>query len=440
MMKNRRKILIKYVLPSILSMVSIFLFTVIDGIFVGRGVGTDGLGAVNIVFPYVMIFSALVMLVTVGGMTITSIMIGKKDHEKANRAFMISFVFCLIISAACMILGTVFAVPMCRMLGANDTFLPLTYDYMFWYSIFFIPSGMMMAFNAYVRNDGDPLLVSAATIISTCTNIFGDWLFLFPLGMGLKGAAIATGISESLGLAIVLAHFIRKRGILRFGRFKWDGSIAKKIFIRGLPECISQFSIPVSTIVTNLMLIDTLGETGVNTYSLICYVASFSIAILLGTAEGLQPLFGNCYGARHEDDLRYFFRQGMIIGIAGSVAIVVLLEFVGPGICDLFAVTPATMEMTTAAFSKYSWGFIAAAPNILISSYLYSTTRTRPAVIINVLRSFVINVAVILIVPALFGAEAIWYTFGIYEVIVMLAAILLLVRADRGGIYTESEY
>ena len=439
-MKQRNKVLVKYIVPSMLSMISVFLFTVIDGIFVGRGVGTDALGAVNIVFPLEMIFSALIMLVTIGAMTITAIMIGKKDTKKANQSFMHAFILTFIISTAMMILGTVFTEPVCRLLGANDVFISLACDYMFWYCVFYIPSGFMMAFNAYVRNDGGPVLVSAATIVATIFNIFGDWLFIFPLGMGLKGAAIATGLAQTLALAIVSTHFIRKKGILRIGRFKWDRSMTRTIFIRGLPECIAQFSVPVSTIVTNLVLIRTLGEVGVNTYSLIAYVASFSAAVVLGISEGLQPLFGNCYGARMEKDLKYYFKMGMTIAVIGSALFAVLLYFVGPGICALFDADAATMKMTTQAFNVYSWGFVIMAPNIIISSYLYSTTRTRPAAIINILRSFVINIAVIIIVPILFGPDAIWLTYGIYEGIVLIFAILLLRRADAGGIYSDADY
>ncbi len=439
-MDNKRRTLIKYVIPSMLSMVSVFLFTVIDGIFVGRGVGTDALGAVNIVFPLEMIFSALIMLVTIGGMTITAIMSGKKDEEKANQAFMHSFVLVLIISTGMTIVGTVFTAPICRMLGANDIFLKLTCDYQFWYSVFYIPSGMMMAFNAYVRNDGDPVLVSAATIISTGANIFGDWLFIFPLKMGLSGAAIATGLSQLLAFLIVLTHFLRKKGILRIKRFKWDTSLIKKIFLRGLPECISQFSVPVSTIVTNHVLINTLGETGVNTYSLIAYVASFSIAILLGTAEGLQPLFGYTYGARLEKELAYFFRRGMLISVAGSAIMFIILLIVGPGICELFSVTQETMEMTIPAFPLYSWGFVATAPNVMISAYLYSTTRTKEAVIINILRSFVVNIAVIILVPLLFGSDSVWLTYGIYESVVAVIAFVLLRRADKNGACAGADY
>jgi len=423
-----------------LSMVSIFLFTVIDGIFVGRGVGTDALGAVNLVFPLEMIFSALIMLVTIGGMTITAIMSGKQDEEKANQAFMHSFVLCLIISTGMMIIGTVFTAPICRLMGANDVFLQLTVDYQFWYSVFYIPCGMLMAFNAYVRNDGAPVLVSVATIIATCANIFGDWLFIFPLNMGLKGAAIATGLSQLLGLIIVLTHFMRKKGHLRIRRFQWDASIVKKIFVRGLPECISQFSVPVSTIVMNHVLINTLGETGVNTYSLIAYVASFSVAILLGTAEGLQPLFGYTYGARLEKELRYFFSRGMLISIVGSAILFVILLFVGPGICELFSVTTDTMQMTVEAFPLYSWGFVATAPNVMISAYLYSTTRTKEASLINILRSFIVNVAVIILIPLLFGKESVWLTYGIYESVVTVFSIILLRRADRNGALAGADY
>lgn len=434
MSSSRTKTLCRFVIPTVLSCVSYFLFTIIDGIFVGQGVGTDALGAVNVAFPFVMLVGALFMLTTIGGVTVVAIRLGRGDEKGANQAFMHSLSATVVFAVLTCLAGTLLTDKLCILLGANDTFFDGVYDYLFWYSLFLIPAGLNSAMQGFCRNDNSPILVSAAVILGTVCNIFGDWLFIFPLGMGLKGAAIATGISQTLSLLVVLTHFALKRGKLRISRFKPDAALYKKIFIRGLPECISEFSAPVSIITTNYVLLARIGDLGVNVFSVLGYVATFSIAIFIGTAEGLQPLFGRCYGAKNEKDLKFYFRSGLIINFIGSIVIFALLMVVGRPICIMFGLDDTTLEYATASMPKYAWGFSVTALNMMISACLYSTKRSRQAIIMNVLRSFVFNILTIVLLPALFGAEAIWFTMGVYELLVLAAAVVLLKNSEKNGI------
>ena len=163
-------------------------------------------------------------------------------------------------------------------------------------------------------------------------------------------------------------------------------------------------------------------------------MASFSVAIFFGTAEGLQPLFGRCYGAKNEDDLKYYFRSGLTINFVGSVIIYILLLFAGEPVCVLFGADPETLKFTVQSMPKYAWGFSVMALNTIISAYLYSTKRSVQAIIMNVLRSFVFNLSVILLLPEIFGADAVWYTFGVYEAMVLAAAVILLRRSEKNGV------
>ena len=432
-MESKRKTLFKYVAPSILSMLSVMLFTIIDGIFTGRGAGTDALGAVNIAFPYVMFFTAFVLLVTVGGLTITAIRIGRNDWDGANVSYVHTIIAAGIVSAIFCFFGTVMVKQVARILGANETFFEKVCDYIFWYAVFMIPCGLCSAFNGFCRNDGDPLLVTISVVVSTSLNIFGDWLFVFPLHMGVKGAAIATGLAQTAGLLITLTHFIRKKGKLRFVKCRFDPALFKKLLIRGLPECISQFAAPMGVIFYNVVLLRDLGDMAENAYSVIGYVAAFAVAVFVGTAEGAQPLFGQSYGAKKEEDLKYYLRSSLIVGVAGSVIIYVALLFLGRPICSLYGLDEATLETTMAAMPKYSLGFLAQAIPVILCSYLYSTTRSGAALAISILRSFVLDTIVIFAMPALFGPDAIWYAFPVYEGIAAVIAVAITLYADRNG-------
>lgn len=434
MSNSRKKTLITYVVPAALTNACIFLFTIVDGIFVGHEVGTDGLGAVNIAVPFTMIAMALFMPTSIGGVTIAAIRLGRGDREGANQAFMHSFAATAVVTAALSAAGVFFTEPLARMLGANDSYLQMVKDYLFWYSLFIIPSGLSVNLQSFCRNDGSPVLVGIATGVGTACNVFLDWLFVFPLGMGLMGAALATGISQTVTLLAVLIHFLQKRGALRFGRFQNSWALYRKLVFRGLLEMIAQFAAPVTTICMNRVLLHYIGEIGVNSFSVISYVASFALSILFGSSEGLQPLFGQSYGAKDEEGLKYYLRSGAIISLAGSGVIVGLTVLFDRSICAMFGTDAETLAFTIQSMPRYAWGFLVAGLNILISAYLYSTKRSEQAIVLNVMRSLVVNVAVILGLPALLGGGIVWYAFGIYESAVLVLAAALLKCSEHNGI------
>lgn len=428
------KNLISYVLPTMLSNVCFFLFSVVDGIFIGRGVGTNGLGAVNLVLPFTMIVGALFMVINIGGVSIFAVRLGKGDIEGANKVFRQGMIVLACVSVLLSAVGTFGADMLCTLLGTNETFHQMSADYLFWYSMFIIPSGLSMGLQAYCRNDNAPGLVSIAVIVSTVCNIFGDWLLIFPIPLGTKGAAIATGASQTIGFFILLTHIVRKNGILRFGKVKFEGKLLRDIVVHGLPEGIWQLATPIMTFCMNFILLSKIGDIGVNAFSIISYVASFAFAVFFGTSEGLQPLFGQSYGAKNEKDMKFYFKAGIWINFIGSVVVTTSILLFSKPICLLFGADATTLEYTLKVMPSYCWGFVVMAFNVMISAYLYSTERSVYAIIINVLRSIVASVAVIMLLPEIFGANIIWYTFGIYEVIVLAVAVFLLKHSEHNGI------
>jgi putative MATE family efflux protein len=423
-----------YIVPAILSSCCFFFFTVVDGIFIGRGVGIDALGAVNLALPFIMVVNAFNMLVTMGGVTITAIRLGRGDIKGANQAFMHSLAGIGAISVLLCVVSVCFTRRLARLLGADDLYFNYVYDYLFWYALFLIASETSIVLQGFCRNDGSPRLVTVSVAVGTAANIFLDWLFIFPLQKGVAGAAIATGISQTISLFIVLSHFISKKGMLRIKMFTPSFSLWRKIAIRGLPEMTAQFALPVTTLGLNYILLNTLGGGAVNAYAIINYVASFSLMIFFGASEGLQPLFGQSYGAKNEADLKFYFRAGVVINLAASIIIFILLLFAGGAICGLFGADEAALSIAVNAMPKFSWCFLLIAINTIISSYLYSTKRTKEAIIINVCRGLIFNSVIISVFPILFGKSIVWFTAGIAELVTMIVALALLKHSEKNGI------
>ncbi len=434
MNESRGKTLARYVVPSILSQVSFFLFSIVDGVFVGNGVGTDALGAVNILFPFLMITSAAATMFITGGVSMAAIEIGKGNTGEANRIFQHSFYAVLLLGAALTALGCLCTRPIGWLLGANESYIDYVFDYLFCYSLFFIPNLLALAMQFFARNDGAPNLVMISTVSGTLLNIFLDWLFVFPLHMGLRGAAIATGISQTVSMFIVLPHFFLRNGYIYFTRFSFDSAVVREMLRRGFPEAVSQLTVPVATICTNYVLLERLGEIAVNAYSVLGYGASFSVSVFCGAAEGVQPLFGVSYGARNEEDLRYYLRQSSLICLWGSGAVTILLIALRYPLCRLFGLDGATLAYTVRCLPLYCMGFLFEAQVVVLSAYFYSTHRTREALILNLSRSLVLTAPVIILLPIFFGDHAVWYTFMVYEGLAYLLALFLRSRNERNGI------
>lgn len=438
---SRRKTLIKYVVPSILSNACIFLLTIVDGIFVGNGVSSDALGAVNIAMPMVMIATAVNMLTTIGGCAISAIRLGHNDKAGANQAFLHSLTanlfFAVLITLAC----TLLTEPLCRFLGADDFYLPMVKDYVFWWGALAIPAALNVNLQFFCRNDGSPSLVMAASIVCTIANIFLDWLFVYPLTTGIKGAAIATGLAQVASCLTLAIHFILKKGDLRIRTYKPVPGMFMQVVFFGLPEMIGQFATPVTTICLNTVIVANLGEPGVNAFAVISYIASLAFSIFSGAAEGLQPLFGQSYGAKDEGSLKWYFRSGLRIAFFGSALCVAASIVLGGPICRLFGAKGETLRCTLRYLPQYAWAFIVVGVNTMLSAYLYSTERSSYAIILNICRALVFDTAVIMGLSALFGAGVIWFTYGIAECAVLVLGVILLKISERNGIvFKDPQY
>lgn len=439
MSTSRMKTILTYVGPAALANTFVFLLTIIDAIFAGNGIGTDALGAFNIVMPFVTIAYSLEMLPCMGGVTIAAVCLGREDKEGANQAFMHSVTANFTIAVVITLLGMVFTEPLCRALGADGVYLPMVKDYIFYWSLFAIPNALSVIFQFFCRNDGAPVLVGAATTVSTVLNIFLAWLFVFPLGWGMMGSALAAGISQVFICLFLLPHFLRKKGDMYFRRFKPDTKLFREVVFRGLPATIAQFSTAVTTICMNHVLIANIGAIAVNSFSIMSYIASFTMSIMYGASDGLQPLFGQSYGAKEEKELKFYMRSGILINVIGSTAIILIMLLFSQPLCVMFGADADTLAFTVKHMPQYAWGFVIAGVNTLISAYLYSTERSGHAIVMNVLSSFVVNILITLGLPAIFGGDIVWYTFGIYEVILLVIGYALMKHSERNGIVYKED-
>ena len=205
------------------------------------------------------------------------------------------------------------------------------------------------------------------------SNIFLDWLFIFPLQMGMIGAAVASGLEQIVSLLVLLSHFIRKHGNLRIRHFTIQPVLIRKICKRGAPEAVTQLTTPVTALCYNLVLADLIGDIGVSTYSVLSFIYSLANAVLSGVAQGLQPLWGNSYGKRDTKEINDYFRFGITVNLVLSVLVSAGLVLFNEPTIRIFSQETALIKAASKALPVFALSFTPMALNLVYASLLYST-------------------------------------------------------------------
>lgn len=427
-MKSKARTLCSYIFPAMGGLFVTYLYNVVDGIFVGQGVGSAALGAVNIGVPFITFVVAAAAMFPMGGATVVAIRMGRGDQDGANRAFMAAFILTAALSAILMAVGMIFPQQIVDISGArglSGEMRKMAADYLFYYAAFSVPMLMSTCLSVFVRNDGSPALSFAGMCVGAVANIFLDWLFIFPLDMGVVGAAVASGLGQVFSVAVLLSHFVRKKGCLRIKLFAIDFALIRKICKRGIPEAISQLTTPVTALCYNLMLARLIGDIGVSTFSVLSFIYSLANAVLSGVAQGLQPIWGNCYGKRATREMNCFFRCGITINLILSVLIYGALFLFHEPVIRIFNQDSSLVQTAAAALPMFSLSFIPMAVNLIYTAFMFSTKRTAQANAIAISRGVAVKAICIFCVPILFGSDAIWMAPLLAEIFTLILAIVL---------------
>lgn len=435
--KENNKQILRYVLPSVSAMIVSFTYNMVDGMFVGQGVGPSALASVNLAMPFTQIMTGIASMLAIGGATAMAIYKGKEDTKRANQVFLTSTL--LVIIAGLFITGVGFfaSTQIARLFGATELLLGQTATYIKWYSLFSIFFTASILGNAFVRNDGNPELAFWGMIVGALSNIFLDWLFIFPLQMGIKGAAIASGLGQLLSCLVLACHFLRKKGILRIERFSVNVKQCREVIVCGLPEFVIQISQPMTIFCYNLVILHYLGESGLTAFAGVTYMMVIMLGVFFGISQGLQPLIGTSFGRRETHKVNYYFRAGLLINLILSTLLYSIYVLVGPYALKLFITDNTLIPLAYTALKWYGLAYIPAAINIIYITYFLSIRKSGQAFWISCSRGIVLNCLLIFTLPALFGIKLIWLPLLIAESLTLIFAMLLKKRKNTKNIIAD---
>ncbi|MGL5348355.1 MAG: MATE family efflux transporter [Peptostreptococcaceae bacterium] len=399
---------LKFAIPSAFAMLISALYTIIDGIFVGQGVGDNALAAVNIVLPFTVMLVGIANMMAVGGGALVSKNIGAKNVEKAVNIFRQVMKFLLIVSVALSIVCVIFTEQIVKALGATTSLQSLAVDYLRYYALFCIPNLIGIALNSFVRNDNQPKLAMISTIAGAITNIVLDYIFIFTLGLGIKGAAIATGLGQIVTVAILLPHFINKKGNLTFKNVKLEKEVIKDLLNIGFPSFLSQISFSIIVLIHNVAIVKIMGEAGVSAYSILNYIGTNIYMVLFGLTLGVQPLISYNFGKGDSEIVLKYYKINLISQLVTTIFFVSICLVFGNSIISIFTNDPKVMEIAYIAVIIGSLSYFLVGPNIGTIVYYQAIEMPKLSTLMCIFRAVIFLPIALIILTSVFGANGIW--------------------------------
>ncbi len=421
---------IRYLMPSVMTMIFLSFYTTIDGFFVSQYAGSDALAGINIVIPVTcVIFGVSVMLATGAGAIIGE-HLGRKEEEKANEIFsMVSFVL-LLFSIAFSILGIVFLKPIAVFLGSSDKLMQHVLPYAFVVFAGTIPMAFKLFFEYLVRTDGNPKVGLKMSTVGLILNVILDYLFVGVLKLGTFGAALGTVLSITASALIGLWYFMKYSNI-RFCKSKIDWGVLWHSCTNGSSEMLTELSTGITTLLFNLIIIQQFGEDGVAAVTIIMYIYYFFIAFYMGIAVAAAPVVSYNYGAANRAKIAETLKYSFITIGATGLLIMGTLFVGGDFIIHLFIAEGHVFDLTKTALFYFSPVFIFIGFNVFLSGYFTALGDGLTSAVISTLRSLIFVVLYLFLLPPMVEVNGVWMTMPMAEVSTIFISAFLYLKKGR---------
>lgn len=422
----------KYLTASLGSALVITIYSFVDTIAVGQSEGPAGTAAMAVITPIFGILVFFGILFGIGGSVLMNNAKGEGNEEKGNAYFTTALILVVGFTVVTWVLFARFSKPILFFFGATQGTLPLVMRYVQWlircWPIFIFSTFI----GAFVRNDNAPGLVMAGVISGGCFNIFGDWFFVFPLGMGMEGAAIATVLGTTLQCLIICSHLFRKCCGLKLAKPFRMGKAIRKIFVIGIGASLLDLGTVVLSTIINNQILRYGSEVELAIYGVMTTIAALVQAMYCGVGQAIQPLVSANFGGRQYGRVRQFLKMSVVTVLIMGVLFMVLAEGLPVPIVQLFMdATPVVLAAAPSSMRLYSLLYLFLGFTVLSTYYLQSVMRDRASMAIGILRSLVVSGLLLYLLPLFWGINGVWLALPISECIVtVVAAVFLSKKTD----------
>ncbi len=425
--------LIRFAAPSMVMMLFMGLYTIVDTFFVARFVNTDALSAINIVCPVINLIVGLGTMLASGGSAIVARKMGRGDTTQARQDFTLIVLTGLFTGLAITVLGLLFLEEIVWGLGASERLFPYCQDYLAIQLLFATGNIMQVLYQNLFVTAGKPGLGLVLSVLAGVANIVLDYLFLVVLQLGIKGAALGTGIGYMLPVLLGTIFFFTDRSALHFCRPKLDGSVLCKSCSNGVSELVSQLSTAVTTFLFNATMMKLLGEEGVAAITVILYAQFLLTALTIGFSMGVAPVVSYHYGSGDRAQLKKIAGICIRCILTVSLFVFLLAFFGGATIARLFAKeNAAVFAITKAGFSIVAFGFLFSGSNIFASAFLTALSKGKASTTISFSRTFGFLILFLLVLPKLFQVTGVWLAIPLAELCTLGLTVPLVRHSMKG--------
>lgn len=427
------KKLIKFTIPTIFMMIFTSIYGIVDGIFVSNFVGAEPFAAVNLIYPAIMVLGAFGFMIGTGGSALVSKTIGEGDKEKANRYFSMLIYLLVVIGTILATIGIIFMEPISKLLGADEKLLNDCVVYGRMLLVFLVPFVLQNSFQGFLIVAEKPTFGLIVSILAGVTNMVLDFVFMYLLRMGVFGAALATGISQTVGAVIPLIYFSKKNNtVLRFVKTKFELKPIIKTCTNGSSEMLTNLSMSLVNILFNAKLISSFGSDGVVAYGIIMYVGFIFIGTYLGYSFGVAPIISYHYGAGNKDELKNLLKKSIRLLIFTSIVMTFLAEISAGALAGIFvSYDKELLEFTTLAIRLFSTSYLISSFNIFASSFFTALNNGLVSAVISFLRTLVFQIIMIFLMPAIFGINGIWLAVTVAELLSLIICIIFIITNKK---------
>lgn len=423
----------QYLFPSLIGMSLLSVNIVVDGIFVGHGVGSAALAGVNVASPVYSIILSIALLIGIGGGTIYSIALGSGDKKKAQHIFTTSFIVVTFITVIVTVFSFIFIEEIGYFFGANEETISYVIEYVRIILVFSIFMAWESALSIFVRNDGNPFLAMISLVITSVLNIVLNYWMIFILHWGVTGAALATAISIIIGLIILSTHFLKKSCQLKLVKPQIHFKNISNIFSIGLPSFLSEVGMGVFVIGYNVAIVRFAATNGLAAFSVINYLHTFMFLAFMGIGSAIQPMISYYYGAKLLDKIKE------LIKLAEKTALLLgIVFFIGgfygaPFLVSIFGITSdAITDLAVNGIRLFFISYLFMGINFIYITYFQSIGYVKPSMWLTVFRSFIVFIFMLIILPLAFGTNGVWLALPITEAVIMGVIVLFARRAVVG--------
>ncbi len=427
------KRLFRFVLPPIVMMIFTSVYSVVDGFFVSNFVGKTPFAAINLIMPIPQILSAVGFMLGAGGSALVAKTLGENNKQKAHEIFSMLVYICIGFGSLLTIISIVFIEQIAIMLGAEGELIELCSVYA--RIILMVLSFFMLQtmFQTFLVTAEKPKLGLLITVLSGVINMVLDAVFIIAFDWGIIGAALATAIAQLVGGVIPLVYFARENdSTLRLTKTKFDSKAFIRSATNGSSEFVTNISMSIVAILYNFQLLKYAGENGVAAYGVIMYLSFIFVAIFLGYSIGVAPIIGYNQGARNEKEMKNIFKKSMLfITVVGIVLTILSYIFSKPLSMIFVGYDMELMNLTTHAFKICSFSFFLCGFGIFGSALFTALNNGLVSAVISFLRMFVFQILAIIIMPAIWKIEGVWYAVIVAEALSAIVSIAYILKYKK---------